>query len=95
MRTGIFLDLNALYATILDRKRPVDGFFVLCKEEVAIFYIDAVGLNGNHCYALVIVFEIPDEIKLKIDDLPMSISQELFNIEKVSDFMNELIQTTG
>ena len=93
--TGIFLDKNALYATILNGKLPVGDFYELSQEDVAIFDIDAKDLNGDHCYALVIDFEIPYEVKLKTDDLPMSISQEVINIDQVSDFMKELIQVSG
>ena len=71
--TWIFFDVNALYATILDEKLPGSGFTELSKEEVASFYINAIELKGDHYNALVMDFEIPDEIKLKTDELPMSI----------------------
>ena len=93
--TGIFSDKKALYATVLDGKLPVCGFSELCQEEVAIFDINAKDLNGDHCFALLKDFEIPDEVKLKTDDLPMSISQELINSDQVTDFMMQLIQVIG
>ena len=71
------------------------GFSELNQEEVAIFYINAIDLNGDHCYALLIDFELPNEVKLKTDDLPIIISQEQINIDQVSDFMKELIQVSG
>ena len=39
--------------------------------------------------------ELPDEVKLETDDLPLSISQELINIDQVSDIMREFIQMSG
>ena len=92
IRTGIILDVNALYAKILDGKLTVGGFFELSKEEVAICDNNAIDLNGDHCYALVVGFEIPDEIKLKTDDLQMSISQEQISIDQVSDCTKNVIQ---
>ena len=92
--TGIFLNVNALYAAILNGKLPVGEFFELSKE-VATLDIDVIDLNAHHCYAVVIDSEIPDEIKQKPDKLPMSISHELIYIDLVSDFVKELIQLTG
>ena len=92
IHTGIFLDVNALYTKLLIGKLPVDGFFELSKEEVAICDINAIDLNRDHCYALVVDFEIPDEIELKTDNLQISIIQEPINIDQASNFTKKLIQ---
>ena len=62
--------MNALYATIHSGILPVGEFFEFSQEKVAIFDTDTIDLNGDHCYALLIDFEISDEVKLKTDDLP-------------------------
>ena len=62
---------------------------------VAPFDTNPRDLQGDHCYALVIDFEIPDEVKLKTDNLPMNFSQELIEIDQASDFTKDLIEMTG
>ena len=76
-----------MYATVLDRKLADGGFSELSQQEVAIFDKNAIDLNGDHCYALLIDFEKPDEVKPKTDDLPMSNSQEQITIDQLSYFM--------
>ena len=41
------------------------------------------------CYAFVINFKIPDEVKIKTDDQPLSVKQENFNIDQTSVFPKE------
>ena len=79
---------------LMENSLPV-SFFELSKDQVTVFDIDAIDLNKDHWYALVIDFGIQDEIKMKTDDLPMSIIQEVINIDQITDFMKELIQMTG
>ena len=66
--TVIFLDVNTLYASVLDGKPTVGDFFELSEQEVAIFDTKEIVLFGDHCYALVTDFEITDKFKLKADD---------------------------
>ena len=63
--TGIFFDVNSLYAKVLNGKLPVGNFHELSEKEIKDLDLDKVDLNGNHCYALKIDFEIPDEFKEK------------------------------
>ena len=79
--TGIFLDVNSLYATVLSGKLPVGNFHELSEKEIKDLDLDKVDLNGNHCYALKVDFEIPDEFKKETDDLPMGINQEEIGID--------------
>ena len=52
-------------------------------------------MNGDRAYALLIDFEIPNEVKLTTDDLPMSLTQEQIGIDDVSDFTNQMITSSG
>ena len=92
--TGIFLDVNYLYATVLSGKLPVSNFHELNEKEIKDLDLDKVDLNGNHCYALKVDFEIPDEFKKETDDLPMGINQEEIGIDDVSPFTKSLIENS-
>ena len=61
-----------MYAILLNEEPNFGWFFELSKEEVIIFDINAIDLNRDHCYALSIDFNIPDKVKIKNDDLPLS-----------------------
>ena len=81
-------------ATLHNGKLHVGGIFELSKVVIASFDINSIDFNGNRCYALVIEFNIPDEVRNKIDDLPLSINQEEAIIDHVSNFTKHLIQMT-
>ena len=89
--TGLFLDVNSLYPTVLQGKLPVGGFKELSEEEVKKFKVDEIDLDGDYCYALLIDFEIPDDVKEYTDDLPLGIHQEVITSDKLSDFTASMI----
>ena len=93
--SGSFLDVNSLYATVLSGKLPIGGFYELKQEEIANFDINSIDLYGNYAYALLIDYEIPDDVKIKTDDLPLGIKQEEIGFEDVSSFTKELIEFSG
>ena len=93
--TGIFLDINSLYGTVLHGKLPVGDFKELSEEEIRNFNIDDIDLNGEFCYALSIDFEIPDDIKKLTDDLPLGLRQEEISFEDLSEFSQKLSESSG
>jgi len=93
--TGIFLDINSLYGTVLHGKLPVGDFKELSEEEIMNFNIDDIDLNGEFCYALSIDFEIPDDVKKLTDDFPLGLRQEEISFEDLSEFSQKLSETSG
>ena len=93
--SGVFLDVNALYATILSGKLPVGDFKEFSEDEIENFDRHAIDLDGDRCYSLVIDFEIPNDKKIDTDELPLSISQEEITVDELSPFTNQMIQSSG
>ena len=93
--TGIFLDVNGLYAYVLNGKLPIGEIKEYSEEEVKKFNIEESYFDENHCFALLIDFEIPDHVKIQTDDLPLSIDHENISFEDVSPFTKRLIDISG
>ena len=72
-KTIVFLDVNALYGSILCLLLQIGGFFKLPPEEVQKFDFKTTKLDGEYCYVLLLDYEIPDQVKDQTDDLPLSI----------------------
>ena len=49
MSTGIFQDVNAMFAIKLNREVSVGVFILISKEDVRNFYINAVDIYSDHC----------------------------------------------
>ena len=52
------------------KKLPTGDFKVLTQDEIQKFDCDAINLDGDRTYALLIEYESPDDVKLKTCDLP-------------------------
>ena len=50
------------------------------EDEITNFDMNSIDLDGNYAYALLIDYEIPDDIKLKTDNLPLGMKQEEINL---------------
>ena len=46
---GIFLDVNSLYAEVMNGKLPVGNFHELNEKEIKDLDLDKVDLNCDHC----------------------------------------------
>ena len=90
----MFSDVNSLYAKVMSGKLPFGNFHEMNENEIENFNIEDVDLNGEYCYALLIDYEIPDECKIKSDDLPMGIHQEEVTFDDLSEFTKELVKET-
>lgn len=90
--SGAFIDYNSLYAHVLSQKLPVSDAYELNQTELKIFDINGIDIDGPYAYILLINYEIPDSVKLKTDDLPLSLHHYCPNKEEVSPFTNKIIE---
>ena len=61
--SGMFIDVNSLYGLMLTKKLPVGKLHELTQEEIENFNILDTNPEGEHAYALLIDYEIPDDFK--------------------------------
>jgi hypothetical protein len=69
----------------------VGEFYQLTLEEILNFSPENTPTDGEHCWMLSVGYYIPDAVKRKTDDLPMSVKQEIITDKKISPFSNKLM----
>ena len=71
--SAAILDVNSLYPTTMVNKLPYGELEELSETEIEGFDIMSTKADGDYAYALLVDYTIPDETKLKTDELPLSI----------------------
>ena len=90
--SAVFLDVNSLYPTVMCNKLPYGECRELSEDEVASFAIDSVNTDGDKCYACLVDYCIPDNVKEETDDLPLSIHHKIVTENDVSDYTKNLMK---
>ena len=93
--TAIFGDITSLYPTCMTGPLPVGQFKECSPEEVVKFAYLNADLKGEECYAMVVDFTIPDEIKEATDNLPLNLNQSEISFERLSPFMKNVVEKSG
>ena len=86
--SGAFLDVNSLYPTVMSEKLPYGNFKELNDVEIEKFKKEykEIDLDGPYCYAVSIDYDIPDNVKMDTDDLPLSIHKKTVSENDVSPY---------
>ena len=96
-KTASFVDVNSLYPTELVKKIPTGGLKVFDDDEVEKFNEEWQEIDvdeGDYCYLVKFRYNIPDDVKIATDDLPLFFSKENVDEEMFSDFTKELGKKT-
>ena len=89
--SGGFVDVNSLYPTILVGKLPVGRMHELTHDEIESFDIASQDIDGEFAYSLMVDYEIPDDVKRKTDNFPLSMHHQTTGLDDVSEFTHNLI----
>ena len=92
VESGVFLDFNSLYAQVLSGKLPCEDFAELTENEVSSFSIENIDCAGDYTYALLIDYYIPDDVKMKTDDFPLSLHHLEVDDKQMSEFSKKLLR---
>ena len=87
--TGAYLDMNSLYPTVMYDNIVYGDLEELNDEEIKNFNIESIDVKGAFAYALEIDYTIPDDVKLKTDELPLSVYNKTISDNELSHYMRE------
>ena len=90
----LFPDFNSLYPGVMKEKLPVGNFNQLQRNEfvrfVKLFHEGKINHKGDTSYLIEVEYSIPDEVKRKTDDLPLSLF--IASDIKGSEYTNDLLE---
>ena len=65
---------------------PVGEYFEFKSEDIGNFVPENTPRDGKYWYLASTDYNIPDDVKLETDDLPMSAKQEIITADRLSPF---------
>jgi hypothetical protein len=90
---GLLLDFNSLYACALSDNLPYGNIYELNNDEILSFDYQNIDIkNDMYCYALEIDFNIPDDVKLLTDELPLGLRKKTPLYDELSNYSKSLLE---